>query len=358
MPPLFAREKTTSWDTRMEMLAWMIDTVAMTISVPPRKIADLRGILDQWPVERKEAPVEEVRSLVGKLLHLSEVVRPGKFFVRRILNQLGLAPFSTGETADKGFVARRPQRRGRVRLGPEFHDDLAFWRLILDMATGVDGVTRLEAPLSCCFLQSPRLKIISDASGDAMGGYCLETGKWWRIDFDSDVRMRLRTRVLSRDDLSMNVFELLAMVVTAWALTVHAGACPEFPGQSILMRGDNMSAVHWVNKCRGAKEPRSGALMRMMGVLEMRNGWRFRAKHIKGVANTLADGISRWDRADIASNLHSFRPDICWQEQRLGQEALDLTFGVLASSSSESQLRLRLNEITRRVSGLGVSFAG
>ena len=249
---------------------------------------------------REEGSVGEGRSLVGKLLHLSEVVRRGKFFVRRILNQLGLAPFSAGETADKGFVARRPQRRGRVRLGPEFRDDLALWRVILDMATWVDGVTRLEAPLSCCFLQSPSLRIISDASGGAMGGYCLETGKWWRIDFDPDVRMRLRTRVLSRDDLSMNVFELLAMVVTAWALTVHAGACPEFPGQSILMRGDNMSAVHWVNKCRGAKEPRSGALMRMMGALEMRNGWQFRAKHIKGVTNTLADGISRWDRADIA----------------------------------------------------------
>ena len=98
--------------------------------------------------------------------------------------------------------------------------------------------------------------------------------------------------------------------------------------------------------------------MRMMGVLEMRNDWRFRAKHIKGVANTLADGISRWDRADIASTLHSFRPDICWEGQRLGQEALDLTFGVLAPSSSESQLRLRQNELTRWVSGLGVSFAG
>ena len=61
MPPLFARDKTTSWDTRMEMLGWTIDTVAMTISVPPRKIADLRGILDQWPVERKEASVKEGR---------------------------------------------------------------------------------------------------------------------------------------------------------------------------------------------------------------------------------------------------------------------------------------------------------
>ena len=35
---------------------------------------------------------EEVRSLIGKLLHLCEVVRPGRFFVGRMLDQLGLAP--------------------------------------------------------------------------------------------------------------------------------------------------------------------------------------------------------------------------------------------------------------------------
>ena len=38
------------------------------------------------------------------------------------------------------------------------------------------------------------------------------------------------------------------MVITAWALTVHAGARPDYPGQSILMRRDNMSAVHWVRQ--------------------------------------------------------------------------------------------------------------
>ena len=97
--------------------------------------------------------------------------------------------------------------------------------------------------------------------------------------------------------------------------------------------------------------------MRMMGVLEMRNGWRFKAKHIKGVANTLADGISRWNRNDISYNLRSYRPDICWQEQHLGQEALDLTSEVLDASFSDDQLRDRLNAVTRRVSGLGVNFA-
>ena len=203
-------------------------------------------------------------------------------------------------------------------------------KIVVEMATGPNGTTRLEAPLFCCFSQPPSRILISDASGDGMGGFCLESGRWWRIDFMEDIRARLRKRVCSRDDLSMNVFELLGMVVTARALTVHAGARPEYPGQSILMRGDNMSAVHWVNKCRGAREPRSGALMRMLGCLEMRNEWRFRAKHIKGVANTLADGISRWKHDEIALNLNSYRPDIRWQEQHLGQEALDLTSAVLA----------------------------
>ena len=203
------------------------------------------------------------------------MVRPGKCFVRRILNQLGLAPLKAGEGTGNGFAVGSKQRRGCVRLSREFHDDLTFWRIIVEMATGPNGITRLEAPLFCCFLQPPSRILITDASGDGMAGFCLESDWWWWIDFTKDIRVRLRKRVCSRDDLSMNVFELLGMVVTAWALTVHVGAWPEYPGQSILMRGDNMSAVHWVNKCRGVREPRSGALMRMLGCLEMRNEWRF-----------------------------------------------------------------------------------
>ena len=98
------------------------------------------------------------------------------------------------------------------------------------------------------FLQPPSRILISDASGNGKGSFCLESGWWWRIDFTEDIRTRLRKRVCSRDDLSMNVFELLGMVVTASAMTVHAGARPEYLGQSMLMRRDNMSAVHWVRQ--------------------------------------------------------------------------------------------------------------
>ena len=58
--------------------------------------------------------------------------------------------------------------------------------------------------------------------------------------------------------------------------------------------------------------------MRMLGCLEMRGGWFFRAKHVRGVANVLADSVSRWGSPTIAANLCASRPDINWQEQHLG----------------------------------------
>ena len=65
-PPLFAAKKITSWDTRMEMLGWSIDTVAMTIAVPHEKVVQLHVLLEGWPSDRREASVKEVRSLFGE----------------------------------------------------------------------------------------------------------------------------------------------------------------------------------------------------------------------------------------------------------------------------------------------------
>lgn len=79
---------------------------------------------------------------------------------------------------------------------------------------------------------------------------------------------------------------------------------------------------------------------------------------LRVVTNTLADVISKWKHDEITSNLRSYRPDIRWQEQHLGQEALELTSEVLGSSLSDTHLHNRLNAATRRVSGLGVRFAG
>ena len=127
---------------------------------------------------------------------------------------------------------------------------------------------------------------------------------------------------------------------------------------TVLMRGDNMSAVQWVSKCRGGREPRSGALMRLLGCLEVGSGWCFDALHVAGMENAIADGISRWKPEDIDGNLRAFRPDVAWHRQVLEPTGVAICLGVLAASSSACQLRHRLTELIRQVSGLGPLFGG
>ena len=195
-----------------------------------------------------------------------------------------------------------------------------------------------------------------------MGGYFLHaefrSGVWWRFEFSQDVRERFRQQAEVRDDLSINTLELLAMVVGAWVFTVQSGMRPAYARNSIRMMGDNSSSVAWVNKGRGGREPRSGALMRMLGCLEMGSGWCFEAAHVKGVDNTIADGISRWEPETIDAHLRLSRPNVAWRQQVLDPEVADLCTGVLAASTSASQLRSRLEELTGRVGGLRVLFAG
>ena len=99
-----------------------------------------------------------------------------------------------------------------------------------------------------------------------------------------------------------------------------------------------------------------GALMRILGGVKTRSGWYFTAAHVAGVANTLADGISRWHSPSISANLRRFQPDVCWREQVLGQAVTDLCSGILAASTSTCQLRNHLNGLTRAVFGRGVTF--
>ena len=61
--------------------------MSMTISVTVAKLERLRDMLSEWPSDREVASEDELRSLIYRLLPLCEVVRPGNYFVRRMLNQ-------------------------------------------------------------------------------------------------------------------------------------------------------------------------------------------------------------------------------------------------------------------------------
>ena len=109
----------------------------------------------------------------------SFVVRPGKFVADRLLADIGM-PHSA---AASGVV---PIGHGqRVVLGLEFHGDLEFWRwFVTEGFEAIGGC--LSAPMHNLVSRRPRRTIFSDASKQAVGGGCLETGVYWRYDLTVD----------------------------------------------------------------------------------------------------------------------------------------------------------------------------
>ena len=85
---------------------------------------------------------------MGKLLNVSEVVRPGKVFVRRTINQLGMSPVRPWDErfGVSGVGKGRRKLRACVRLGPEFHDDISFWRMVVQPAFGPEGGGQAVCP--------------------------------------------------------------------------------------------------------------------------------------------------------------------------------------------------------------------
>ena len=352
-PALLSARKITSWDSRLEVLGWIVDTDELSVTMPPTKMQKLCRLMAEWPPSRTWAWEKQVSQLTGFLLHVAFVVRPGKFFVNRLLADVGMPQSAAAsETSPTG-------RGRRVILGPEFHGDLEFWRWFA--TEGFESIGGcLSAPMFNLVSRPPQRTIFSDASKQAIGGFCLETGVYWRYDLTKDEQARFcgsSQAVKGMNDISINVLELLGMVISAWVLVVLCEDLPAQAGDCVLLRGDNEAAVQWVRRCRGGKEPRSGALMRFLGVLEMSSGWNFDALHVSGVLNDVADGISRWKESEVHANLVRARSHIPWQVWDLGENGRALCTSVLASSSSETPLRLRLCELTRGISVRGWSFA-
>ena len=68
--PLLSHKKVTDWAPQQEVLGFDLDREKMTISLPARKVKELRKLLEEWPAGRSTATVRKVLVLAGKL-HLT-----------------------------------------------------------------------------------------------------------------------------------------------------------------------------------------------------------------------------------------------------------------------------------------------
>ena len=100
--------------TCLTFLGIEIDSVTAQLRLPSDKLQRLLSILALWG-DKKVCLRRELESLIGSLNHTCKVVRPGRTFLRRIIDLLSATEPSYGHSSTNHHI----------RLNREFRADLA-----------------------------------------------------------------------------------------------------------------------------------------------------------------------------------------------------------------------------------------
>ena len=243
-------EKVEGPATTMIFLGIEVDTIKGTLSLPDPKLQQYRVELVAWS-RCKAARKRELLSLIGKLSHACRVIRPGRIFLRRMI-----------QTANS--VTRLDHW---VRLGMEFRSDLWWWLSFLELWNG-------RAKLRAQARPDQGIVVTSDASGN--WGCGTAWGRQW-------IQHKWDTQWL---DINIAAKELLPIVLACaiWGRQWHH--------QNVLVRCDNMAVVTvWA-----AQSSKHQLIMHLLCCLHFICAYfelDLHIEHIKGSDNIIADAISR-----------------------------------------------------------------
>ena len=116
--------------TEMVYLGVMFNTMSMTMSVPPEKLAEVRDVLENW-YRKTTTSKKPLQSLLGKLFWVSRVVQHSRTFMNRLLTQLR-------------DMAGKPDSM-KIKLTEDCRKDLLWWRCFVKEYNGVTMIENTEA---------------------------------------------------------------------------------------------------------------------------------------------------------------------------------------------------------------------
>ena len=114
-----APEKVDGPTTCITFLDIEVDFARMELRLPSPKLIRLRGLITHW-LNKRAATKRELQVLIGHLAHAATVVRPGRTFIRGLI--------------EASKIAIRPNHW--THLSVECQADLAGWNLFLDEWNG------------------------------------------------------------------------------------------------------------------------------------------------------------------------------------------------------------------------------
>ena len=244
-----SEDKLVSPSTLLVYLGIEIDSVVGLIRLPSDKLADIQALLRQM-LQRHKCRKRDLLSLIGKLSFASKVIKPGRLFLRHLID------LSTKVDNLNKFIV----------LNKQVKEDLKWWLRALSES---NGVSFFQEP----FTTSHDLQLFTDASGIGFGA-CFGS-HWfshaWPPSFHSH---------------SINFKELFAVVVAFEVWQVH------FTNKQIRFFCDNLTICNlW--RTHAVRNPDILRLIRHLFFRAVQVNCNILLTHIPGFKNIQADLLSR-----------------------------------------------------------------
>ncbi|XP_041368574.1 uncharacterized protein LOC121382952 [Gigantopelta aegis] len=278
-----ANEKTVGPVTTLTFLGLEIDTINRIVRIPANKIVALVSLLQKL-ITLKKVTLKDLQSLVGALSFFCKAIRAGRAFIRRFYDAM------IGVKQSHHFI----------RINASLRADLLMWLTFLRNFNGQTYFTEST------WTGNSVLNLFTDSTGSVeLGCGAYFNGQWVYFQWPS----HWRGSKIMKD---ITFLELVPVVLSMAIWGERLANC------KILFHVDNMALVSILNK-QTSKDKHVMNLIRPFVYYAMRNNIIFRAVHVAGSYNCIADAISRkqWQRFRLlAPNAHhqpQSIPDHFWE---------------------------------------------
>ncbi|KAM3928086.1 uncharacterized protein RB166_006214 [Leptodactylus fuscus] len=249
-------EKTVGPTTVLSFLGIELDSVSMVFRLPGDKLERLSDLLRGFLAVSK-VTLKQMQSLLGLLVFTCRVMPMGRVFSRRLsLSTRGISsPYH------------------RIRLTRSLKSDLSVWLSFLEKYNGRTCMQSLE-------VSNQDISLYTDAAGSLGFGAIL--GREWCA---SSWPPEWAATDLCKNLTLLELFPIVVSVIL-WG--------PLLRDRRVTFWCDNESVVHAINNLTSSSLPVLSLLRHMvLRCLEM-NIW-FRARHVPGCKNNVADALSRFN---------------------------------------------------------------